>query len=195
MRTRWHPWVAAVLLPACAARPTPSASAVPLGSDAVHGPAAFVADGAAEFIFPADAPRRLLPTREDSTAGYPGQGFIWSVEWDRSVGPKDASRGVEVRGGVPRVVPPGEDSLAAALAQAQRSHSVACTAGDLSVYCLNPEPALRAELRAGRVVLTVRGRPVLRRLWPGGAPDSVRLFWRGPGLQLEARQVALVRVR
>ena len=189
----FHRGLAAFALAACAGRSDPDEA--PLARSAAGEPVAVVADGSAEFGFPVGWPGRFLATREDSVQGYPDQGFIWSVTWDVGGRLGSVPGSIQVRGGVPAVVPPGEDTLSALLAHARAAHTVFCIPCTTPAQRLIPEPALSAAVRGGRVVLTVRGREALQRLWPAGAPDSVALTWRGPGPVRESRKVPLVRVR
>ena len=155
--------------------------------------AALVTPGAAYFAFPLGAPARFLPTAEDSAQGYPGQGLIWSVTWDvPDEGVGRLPHGVDARGGVP-TVPAGADTLTVAAAAATGGHYVFCVACTTPTSRLVPEAAVTAAARGGQVVLSVRGRGALRRLWPAGPPDSVALFWRGPGPQRASLRVPLER--
>lgn len=176
---------------ACATRASGSAGPARLTPSVENAPVAAAAADAAEFVFPIGAPRRFIPTPEDSARGYPDQGFIWSVGWDVNGVP---GFGIEARSGTPRGMAPGRDTLETVIAAARLSRAEPADAGDLPAVALHPEWALTAAVLDRHVVLTLRGRDALRRLWPHGPPDTVTFFWRGPGAQLAGKKVALVRL-
>lgn len=165
---------------------------VPATPAAGHTPVAVVRADAAEFTFPLAATRQFISTREDIVRGYSNQNFIWAVRWEVNGVP---DFGIEARSGAPRGIRPGQDTLEAVVATARLWRAEPTDAGDLPAVALSPEGALAAVVRDRHVVLTLRGRDVLRRLWPNGPPDTVTFFWRGPGAQLEGKKVPLVRRR
>ncbi len=87
------------------------------------------------------------------------------------------------------------DTLAAVLATAQPFHLVAGEVGDLPASRLVPDPALSGSVLHGQVVLKLRGRDAIFRLWPSGVPDTVSLSFRGPGRQTEEFDVPVLRLR
>ena len=165
----------------CARGRTPSNPDAALPPRSVGEARAVTTGEAARFVFPPDPGAPFLPTAEDTARGDPGQGFIWSVSWEVPDGRLGIDPGgVEARGGLPPGLA-GADTLAAVARAATGGHYLFCVECDTPVSQLIPNSAVAAAAVGGQVVLTVRGRDALRRLWPAGPPDSVDLFWRRPG--------------
>ena len=177
-----------LVVPAACARPHAYQAVqvvVPADSAAV-----VVTTDQAWFYFPRGAPRRFLPTRTDSAEGYPNQGFIWGVSWDdQSWG---LPHGIYVGSGLSVVE--RTDTLTAIVAAANASRMYRSDVGDLPASSLSAEPAVKVLAQDGRVVLVVIDQKGLARLWPRGMPDSLSIWWRGPGRQLEGRRLSVRRV-
>jgi hypothetical protein len=153
---------------------------------------AVVGNTFAQFTFPAEDSTRFVWHRESDRA-YEGQPeYSWVIDWEIP----DAHRGIDPKGlglGV-RWHPTGPKfgTLADLLHAAEVTVNTECMSCDIPAYLPRPDDAVRAEAIGNRVVITVRGRAAVQRIFPV-RPDTVFFSRYAPSGKIEAQWTVGVR--
>jgi hypothetical protein len=182
----------ALLSSACALPTRPR----PVPTVDVRAPSAQIADDFAQFVFPNQQQSPWV--KPVAAERYPGQEehYFWEVRWpERNPGYDPQSITVILRW---RTLQPPQGPLAAMVSAADIEVLTVCRECR-GIPALSPsrdrvfkKPAISARMQEGAVVVTVRGRAAISRLFPL-RPDSVWLSINPPDSEIVDTTLAVIR--